>query len=291
MAAVSAFGMSGTNAHMLVREYQAPALADEGGPAYWLLAVSAKSEQALRERLAALARTVRERTWSAASVRSLGYTLLCGRQPFAHRCMVVAQDADDAIGLLERAANGERPDRVFRATVPRDFAGGEALHEQGQALIDRLAGGASSTQGGVDDALYALADLFCQGYALPWAALFGAATPRRIALPGYPFARDVHYVAAAPAEPKSPVRRTLASPAVLARETQASVVEKPAGIVLARLSSERPSVTSPVATRLPVDRPPMPVDAPTPPPAAPAAGSGADPVRMERELTRTLADA
>ncbi|PTY28515.1 hypothetical protein XAP3CFBP6996_022485, partial [Xanthomonas citri pv. fuscans CFBP 6996] len=291
VAAVSAFGMSGTNAHMLVREYQAPALADEGGPAYWLLAVSAKSEQALRERLAALARTVRERTWSAASVRSLGYTLLCGRQPFAHRCMVVAQDADDAIGLLERAANGERPDRVFRATVPRDFAGGEALHEQGQALIDRLAGGASSTQGGVDDALYALADLFCQGYALPWAALFGAATPRRIALPGYPFARDVHYVAAAPAEPKSPVRRTLASPAVLARETQASVVEKPAGIVLARLSSERPSVTSPVATRLPVDRPPMPVDAPTPPPAAPAAGSGADPVRMERELTRTLADA
>ncbi|MEX1830151.1 beta-ketoacyl synthase N-terminal-like domain-containing protein, partial [Luteibacter sp. CQ10] len=106
VAAVSAFGMSGTNAHMLLREYEAPAVAEEGGPAYWLLAVSAKSGEALRERLADLATALRGRAWGAADVRSLGYTLLCGRQAFSHRCVVVAQDADDAIRLLECAAAG-----------------------------------------------------------------------------------------------------------------------------------------------------------------------------------------
>ena len=37
--------------------------------------------------------------------------------------------------------------------------------------------------------LYALADLYCQGYILDWEKLFGDARPRRLSLPTYPFAR------------------------------------------------------------------------------------------------------
>ncbi|MBB4730094.1 non-ribosomal peptide synthetase, partial [Xanthomonas arboricola] len=219
VAAVSAFGMSGTNAHMLVREYEAPALADEGGPAYWLLAVSAKSEEALRERLAALARTLRERTWSAAAVRSLGYTLLCGRQPFAHRCVVVAQDADHAIGLLERAAKGERAPRVFRGVVPHEFVGQKAVSTLGRQLLGTLAAMVPPPREDADEALHALADLFCQGYALTWPTLFGTSAPRRMALPTYPFAREHYWIEATQPEGVTAARETQAHPLLHAKES------------------------------------------------------------------------
>src|SRR6185295_6125467 len=51
------------------------------------------------------------------------------------------------------------------------------------------------TQSGTEDPLsyqqtqQGLADLYCQGYELPWEKLYGAQPPARISLPTYPFER------------------------------------------------------------------------------------------------------
>ena len=46
------------------------------------------------------------------------------------------------------------------------------------------------------ETLCALADLYCQGYALDWQTLHASATPRRVSLPTYPFATERYWVEA-----------------------------------------------------------------------------------------------
>ncbi|WP_313918813.1 SDR family NAD(P)-dependent oxidoreductase, partial [Tahibacter sp.] len=324
-AALSAFGMSGTNVHMVVREAEAPVEAVPTGVApYWLLALSAKSAVALQQRLRDLSVVLRSREWDAAAVQSLGYTLLCGRQHFAHRCVIVAQDVEDALHLLARAEAGERPAKVFTGVVPREFSGQKTMLQYGQELIGRVSTGSVDGRD-AHEALYGLADLYCQGYALPWAALFGAAPPRRMALPTYPFARDLHWVETAALETSaletsaavSTVEATrrvdeesaggiaLVATAALAERTPraARASGKPAGIALTRLTSAPArAVTASMAAAVQHE----PVAQQTPPPAhPPREGEGSTPAavmptridrtpdtnKVQAELARTLADA
>jgi acyl transferase domain-containing protein len=87
LGAVSAFGMSGTNAHLVLESYDSPALqvrAEASAP-YYLLALSAKTEAALRQRVKDLVATLQDdqRDWSAAGLAALSHTLLSHRQHFA----------------------------------------------------------------------------------------------------------------------------------------------------------------------------------------------------------------
>ncbi|WP_313914577.1 beta-ketoacyl synthase N-terminal-like domain-containing protein, partial [Tahibacter sp.] len=310
-AALSAFGMSGTNVHMVVREADAPVEAVQTGVApYLLMALSAKSAVALQQRLRDLRVLLQSRAWDAAAVQSLAYTLLCGRQHFAHRCVVVAQDVDDALHLLARAEAGEQPVNVFAGIVSREFSGQKALLQYGQELIDRVSTG---SVGGRDahEALYALADLYCQGYALPWATLFGEPSPRRIALPTYPFARDLHWFGtAAPSRDDAGTAReiTLVATAALAERAPraARASGKPAGIALTRLTST-PARAATASVAAAVQREPVAgadvapaVVAPAVVKAAVVAPAVVAPMRLDTipdmgkvqaELMRTLADA
>ncbi|HEY7509196.1 MAG TPA: beta-ketoacyl synthase N-terminal-like domain-containing protein, partial [Vicinamibacteria bacterium] len=113
---VSAFGFSGTNAHVLVEE--APAAAPRAGGAersHHLLAVSGRTEAALRDALA---------RWAAhlggaedAPLRDLAFTANVGRAHLAHRAVVVAGTAGDAVEKLAALAAGETPAGTSRGYV------------------------------------------------------------------------------------------------------------------------------------------------------------------------------
>ena len=187
IAAISSFGMSGTNAHMVVESYPART-ADEAAemPAH-LLALSAKSEESLRQRVADLIDFL-EDARRPHSLRDVGATLLDGRPHFRHRCAVVARDSAEAVRLLRRrAADGQDPDTVT-GHVPKDFAPRDEARQAGDRVLTEAAGlhhdGADSR-----DALRAAARAYCQGYDLAWRRLFGGRRTAPITLPGYPFAR------------------------------------------------------------------------------------------------------
>ena len=92
-AAVSAFGISGTNAHLILEE--APRLTavpdHEGEPVPWLL--SARTPNALREHAARLSAVLTEH--SELSLRDIGFSLATGRAHFDHRAAVVGAAAED----------------------------------------------------------------------------------------------------------------------------------------------------------------------------------------------------
>ncbi|WP_329139994.1 condensation domain-containing protein [Streptomyces sp. NBC_01476] len=102
-AGVSAFGIGGTNAHVILQE--APALAalrTGGDPAtdsrHHLVTVSAKSPQALAEGAAALAGHLDAHPWL--EVRDVAHTLRSGRAEFPYRRAVSAADPRGAARAL-----------------------------------------------------------------------------------------------------------------------------------------------------------------------------------------------
>jgi polyketide synthase PksN len=187
LAAVSAFGMSGTNAHMVVAQHAAPVLPMPLAPCY-LLVLSAKTAPALGERVQDLIASLDAMSDATAPMAAISHTLLTGRHHFAHRCALVASDRGDALYALRQLANGEQPAMSFRGVVAREFAPQAALQQYVGELVQRHAQ-ASTDADACRELLAGLADLYCQGYALDDARLFGARTPSRISLPTYPFAR------------------------------------------------------------------------------------------------------
>ena len=96
-AGVSAFGVGGTNAHVIVEE--APPLeATSASRSHQLLVLSARSENALRTMSENLA--VHLEQDSTRSLPDIAFTLHRGRRSFLHRRTLVVRDTDDAIASL-----------------------------------------------------------------------------------------------------------------------------------------------------------------------------------------------
>ncbi|MDT0271134.1 ketoacyl-synthetase C-terminal extension domain-containing protein, partial [Streptomyces sp. DSM 44915] len=116
---MSAFGFSGTNAHVVLESSgteraEIEAVSGQSGAPSFVLPVSAKSAGALSRALVALADDLAGREEAGPGVlASVSHTLAVGRHHFAHRCAVVAHDRDDAVRLLRAAAEGEKPRKVY----------------------------------------------------------------------------------------------------------------------------------------------------------------------------------
>jgi acyl transferase domain-containing protein/acyl-CoA synthetase (AMP-forming)/AMP-acid ligase II/acyl carrier protein len=104
-AGVSAFGIGGTNAHVILEE--APQLTDapvneESGPVPWLL--SGADEGALRAQARRLASHLAARPHLSAA--DVGFSLAVSRSSLAHRAMVPAGDRARMLTALESLAEG-----------------------------------------------------------------------------------------------------------------------------------------------------------------------------------------
>ncbi len=135
---VSSFGISGTNAHVVIEEAppepepdREPAVLD-GVP--WLL--SARSEGALREQAARLAAT------TATDPASVAYSLATTRATHRHRAMVTGGDETQLRAGLAVLASGRTGRDVLRATATRQrlvlvFTGqGSQLRGMGRGLYE-----------------------------------------------------------------------------------------------------------------------------------------------------------
>ena len=202
--AVSAFGMSGTNAHVVVRSHRAFEAVDPASPDGYMLVLSGKTDRALRARIEQVRNWMATEEGKATPLVSISYTLLAGRHTFQHRCALVVRGHDEAQQLLGQALQGSKSAQVFMGYVARDFIGHAALHAY---VSDLSAGRLSSGAGSIGhwEALVLLADFFCQGYAPNWGGVLGAKRPGRIHLPTYLFEPERHWVGSGRDESVSPL--------------------------------------------------------------------------------------
>lgn len=120
IAGVSSFGMSGTNAHVIVGESPPAAFLPPGDPvepaqepAAWVLPLSAKSASSLRQ-IASRWADALERDLRHVSCHDIAYTAACRRSHFRNRAVAVGCSREEWIAQLRQIASG---DGVSRATA------------------------------------------------------------------------------------------------------------------------------------------------------------------------------
>ncbi|WP_307821812.1 type I polyketide synthase [Streptomyces coffeae] len=115
-AAVSAFGVSGTNGHVILEQAEPtpPAPADEPDGRMLAWALSARDTSALREQAANLASTVDERP--ELSPVDIAATLAAGRAALDHRTVVLGTSTPELRAGLDALAEGTDHPAVVRGT-------------------------------------------------------------------------------------------------------------------------------------------------------------------------------
>ncbi|MBP2327117.1 acyl transferase domain-containing protein/acyl carrier protein [Kibdelosporangium banguiense] len=119
-AGISSFGLSGTNAHVIVEEAPAPTVEGRTGRtapdlAVVPLPVAAATAGALADQAAKLAEHLR--TDSSLNLADVGYSLATTRAALEHRAVLFAADRDSAISGLAALASGEVQVGTARGTA------------------------------------------------------------------------------------------------------------------------------------------------------------------------------
>ncbi|WP_276568220.1 non-ribosomal peptide synthetase [Xanthomonas euroxanthea] len=191
-AVLSAFGLSGTNAHLVIEEAPAVPASRSTGLA-WPIALSARTPLQLRisqQRLFDHLQASRD-----LDPMPLSYTLLQGRQHLHYRWSCVAADIAEALSALQTAL-ATSPDTASTRLGTRER---EGLTKQAERCIEAAAYPRERRA-----RLDALGELFVRGATPDFAALFGPEA-RRIPLPTYPFARERYWLADAAPDPAADV--------------------------------------------------------------------------------------
>ncbi|HEY2057298.1 MAG TPA: SDR family NAD(P)-dependent oxidoreductase [Amycolatopsis sp.] len=150
-AAVSSFGASGTNSHVIVEQAPAPAEAEpvrETGVVP--VTLSGKTAAALRDQAGGL--LARLRTAPEPALTDLAFSLATSRSVFEHRAAVVAGDLDELLGGLATLAEGDTSSIALRGTAGR---GGKLAF---------LFSGQGSQQPGMGAALYRRFPVFAEAF-------------------------------------------------------------------------------------------------------------------------------
>jgi len=159
LGALSSFGFSGTNSHAIIEE--APTLLSQTyqeNPQY-LVTLSAKTEQALKDLIAAYLKLPPN-----TNLGDLAYTTHVGRTHFKYRAAIIAKNTPDVIEKLKRG--------------------------------DYITGKSQNPNTPFDASLESLAQAYVQGAQIDWLSFD---QPRRkIALPTYPFQREKYWVIPTP---------------------------------------------------------------------------------------------
>ncbi|MBL1074538.1 amino acid adenylation domain-containing protein [Nocardia sp. 2] len=130
-AGISAFGISGTNAHVIVEQAPGAAIARtaESTVAAIALPLSARTESALADQAARLSKWLTER--AELDPLDVSFSLATGRSAFEHRAVVVGRDRDDVRRGLDALAAGEPSAQVVTGRAV-DAIGGPVFVFPGQ---------------------------------------------------------------------------------------------------------------------------------------------------------------
>lgn len=225
-AAVSSFGFSGTNAHIVLEEY-VPLSEVQSEPVPPVFMLSARNRGRLVEAAAAMERFVT--ATPELDLDALARTLQTGRAAFGSRMAFVFENRDDLLRKLASAAAGAPLEGVHLSegeTPAATHSGTESGNLIDEWRLSRESG-----------KLERIAELWTSGVDVDWPSGNG----RRIHAPGYAFARTRHWVEEAP-QPQTD--RVIPLPAGAAPILGDSPVEGEIGRMTIHIAGDEPFLTS-----------------------------------------------
>lgn len=185
-AGISSFGMGGTNAHVILEEYQE----NEAEPAVkqekYLMLLSAKNLKTLKRYSSILCSYLKR--YGSGDTRFLSgicYTFAAERVHLNHRLAIIFSNIDQLIDSLKRFTE-------YEAAWTDGFLYGEV--KEGEEVIN-----------GSEDELKLewsnnnydkIAQLWCTGMNIPFQSIYGDQHPDRVPMPAYPFEKEHYWITA-----------------------------------------------------------------------------------------------
>ncbi|ASB52640.1 MULTISPECIES: non-ribosomal peptide synthetase [Bacillus amyloliquefaciens group] len=186
MGAVSAFGMSGTNAHLVIRQYEPKAHVTPAEVPSYLLVLSAKTKDVLRRRIASMIDMFERKEINPATLTRISDMLIKGRHHFKHRCAIVVTSANNALQCWRNALRCISTERVYVDVVGRDFVADPSMIHEMERKFKQL------NEKDIQPETYIqsvteMARLYSKGYTLKWKKIDQQAVAKQDKLPPYPF--------------------------------------------------------------------------------------------------------
>ncbi|NTG51717.1 SDR family NAD(P)-dependent oxidoreductase [Agrobacterium rhizogenes] len=233
MACVSSFGFSGTNAHMVVEEYRPdlPRSPEHRDGGRHLVVLSARRPEQLKSAASRLRDHLisRKEAGSPPDLVDVAYTLQTGRAGFKHRLAIVASSIEDLADRLDRWQAGDHRNTPDQTGVYQGAASLSNDPERSAKIQQALAAGDHDRA----------ASLWIAGGDIDvGTGVYQNLHPRRIALPGYAFARQRHWFdlgkpVVAASLPKTDIEERNGEPRKKGKRI-AVVGAGPAGLVMAK---------------------------------------------------------
>ncbi|MBQ4810066.1 amino acid adenylation domain-containing protein [Pseudoalteromonas luteoviolacea] len=181
-AAVSSFGFSGTNAHVVLEEYQSDPVIPSGGSKHAvIITLSAKSKDALKNKARTLKTWLESEKVPNIMLASLAFTLQSAREEMDYRMAFAANTIADVDTELSR----------FLDSAHGQYKRGEV--KQGKEILSALDN--TDFARWIDQGeLHKLLALWVVGATIDWPLLYAEQTPSLMRIPTYPFAKTSYWL-------------------------------------------------------------------------------------------------
>ncbi|HEY3366492.1 MAG TPA: SDR family NAD(P)-dependent oxidoreductase [Symbiobacteriaceae bacterium] len=188
-AGISSFGAGGSNAHLILEEYQPSAARREPETQQpRVVVLSAKTP----DRLQAYAQNLLlfldgPAVRDGVSLSEIAYTLQTGREEMEERLAVVVSGLDELRDILRAFGQGQNPRQIVLGNVKQSMTRLGALlqEDDGKRLLMDLV---------QQQKLQQIAQLWVEGIEVDWDLLYAGRSPHRVPMPPYPFAPERYWV-------------------------------------------------------------------------------------------------
>lgn len=181
-AAVSSFGFSGTNVHVVLEEPPKPERETVPQWNYLIFPLSAKNKEALEQKALDLASWLEDSS-SEISLYDIAYTLQVKREHFRKRIVFIAETKKQLIDSLHSFLNG----------IP-DAGCIQKTNQQTSEIQEEMMKKLAQSQGQDKEQIFQVASYYVQGEDPDWCILYAKYPGRTIALPTYPFTREHYWI-------------------------------------------------------------------------------------------------
>ncbi|REC60783.1 hypothetical protein DRF65_19435 [Chryseobacterium pennae] len=168
-AAVSSFGYSGTNAHVILEAFERlPEKTVQDQERLFLF--SAKNQERLVEMVKLYCEFLQEKR----NLNNVSYTLLTGREAMPERLAVVASTQADLLVTLQEYLNGTGVHYITGNVKS------QGIHQRSLQIVNQR--------------LQEIINSWLKGQSIEVISLFDGEKPEKISLPTYPFEKERHWV-------------------------------------------------------------------------------------------------